>query len=98
MGVISAIGNSVAENHGALKAGLCGIKNELSLFPTKYNDLPFGEVAISTQELKVKLNAFEKGVTRTNLLALHAFNEAVADSGLSSSTLNSFDTALIGAS
>ncbi len=98
MGVISAIGNSVSENHQALKAGVCGIKNQLSLFPTKYNELPFGEVAISTQALKEKLNAFETGVTRTNLLALHAFNEAVADAALPSSTLNSFDTALIGAS
>lgn len=98
MGVISAIGNSVSENHRSLKAGTCGIRNQLDLFPTKYNELPFGVVQLSTQELQEKLDCFDKGITRTSLLALHAFNEAVADSGLTKEQLNTFDTALIGAS
>ena len=38
------------------------------------------------------------GVTRTSLLALHAMNDAIRDSGWDSSFLNSYDTALIGAS
>jgi 3-oxoacyl-(acyl-carrier-protein) synthase len=98
MGVISAIGNSVPENHQSLKDGLCGIRNQLDLFPTKYNDLPFGVVQLGTLQLKEKLDCFDKGITRTSLLALHAFNEAVEGSGLTPEQLNSFDTALIGAS
>jgi 3-oxoacyl-(acyl-carrier-protein) synthase len=99
MGVISAIGNSVAENHHALKEGTCGVHHELDLFPTKYAAaMPFGQIKLSTEELRDKLKITEAGVTRTSMLALHAFNEAVADSGLNSSALHSFDTALIGAS
>ena len=98
MGVISAIGNSVAENHHALKGASCGVQKQLDLFPTKYAGLlPFAQVRISTDDLKKKLNITEPGVTRTSMLAVHALNEAIADSGLSSGDLNSFDTALIGA-
>ena len=99
MGVISAIGNAVAENHHALKLGTCGVRNELSLFPSKYAGiLPFGQVQISTDDLQKKLQVTEPGVTRTTMLAMHAFEEAVNDAGISPTDLNSFDTALVGAS
>ncbi|MBX2934626.1 MAG: beta-ketoacyl-[acyl-carrier-protein] synthase family protein [Ferruginibacter sp.] len=99
MGIISAIGNSVAENHLALKEGKSGISKNLYLFPTKYASiLPFAQVGISTNELSSKLKIFEKGVTRTSMLALHAFNEAVEDAGLSASIISAYGTALIGAS
>jgi len=98
MGVISAIGNSVAENHHALKAATCGVKKELDLFPSKYAGvLPFGQVQISTETLQKKLAITEPGVTRTTMLAMHAFNEAIADAGLSQPDLHSSETALIGA-
>jgi 3-oxoacyl-(acyl-carrier-protein) synthase len=98
MGVISAIGNSVAENHQALKESTCGVHKKLDLFPTKYAGiLPFGQVPMSSEALLKKLQIIESGVTRTTILAAHAFNEATADAGLSVSELNSFDTALIGA-
>jgi len=98
MGVISAIGNSVAENHHALKTATCGVKKELDLFPSKYAGvLPFGQVPISTEALQKQLEITEPGVTRTTMLAMHAFNEAVADAGLSAADLHSSETALIGA-
>jgi len=98
MGVISAIGNSVADNHHALKEGTCGIQRKLDLFPTKYAGvLPFGQVHISTDSLLEKFQINEPGVTRTSLLALHAFTEAITDSGISASDLHELDTALIGA-
>jgi 3-oxoacyl-(acyl-carrier-protein) synthase len=98
MGVISAIGNSVAENHLALKAGTCGIHKKLDLFPSKYAGvLPFAQVAFSNDELIKKLQITEKGVTRTTMLAMHALNESVADAGFDPSTVSAFDTALIGA-
>lgn len=95
MGIISPIGNSVAQNHMALKEGKCGFSS-LELFPTKYASvLPFGEIKIPNEVLKEQLNVTEKGVTRTTLLALHAFQQAVEDSALSKSDLESMDTALI---
>jgi 3-oxoacyl-(acyl-carrier-protein) synthase len=98
MGVVSAIGNSVAENHEALKAATCGIQYKLDLFPSKYAGvLPFGQVHISNEDLLKTLQVTDRGVTRTSLLALYALNEALADSGISSETIQSFDTALIGA-
>jgi 3-oxoacyl-(acyl-carrier-protein) synthase len=98
MGVVSAIGNSVAENHEALKAATCGIHYKLDLFPSKYAGiLPFGQVHISNEELLKTLQVTDTGVTRTSLLALYALNEALADSGISTETIQSFDTALIGA-
>ena len=98
MGVVSAIGNSVAENHEALKAATCGIQYKLDLFPSKYAGLlPFGQVQISNEELQKTLQVTEPGVTRTSLLALYALNEAIADCGISAEEIQSFDTALIGA-
>ena len=98
LGVISAIGDSVAENRVSLMDGKCGI-GSLQMFPSKFSGvLPVGEIKISTEALKEKLNAHRPGVTRTTLLALHAIKEALADSGLSNAAISSSDTALIGAS
>ncbi|MBK7121885.1 MAG: beta-ketoacyl-[acyl-carrier-protein] synthase family protein [Chitinophagaceae bacterium] len=98
MGLISAIGNSVAENHLALRAGSCGIQYKLDLFPSKYAGvLPLAQVSLSNDELINKLQITEKGVTRTTMLALHAFEEAVANGGLSAEDLIAADTALVGA-
>lgn len=99
MGIVSAIGRSLVQNHLSLREGKCGIRNELDLFPSKYAGvLPFGTVPVSNNELRQTLHAQEPGVTRTSLLALHAFNEAIADSGLSPEQLANTDTALVGAS
>ena len=98
IGVISAIGNTVAENRASLVKGKCGM-GRLEMFPSKFSDtLPVGEIKISTESLKEKLKAHEPGITRTTLLALHAIKEALADSRLSTEQVSSFDTALIGAS
>ncbi|MEP6725749.1 MAG: beta-ketoacyl-[acyl-carrier-protein] synthase family protein [Bacteroidota bacterium] len=97
MGSISAIGNSVTENHRALLKGKCGI-GPLEMFPTRYASLlPFGEIKLANTFLQEKLQAHEPELTRTTLLALHAFEEAIADAQLSPQLLKSFDTALIGA-
>ena len=98
MGVVSSIGNDLEENRESLGQGKCGIAPIDPGFPSKFAGvLPFGQIRISTEELKQALNAFEPGITRNSLLALHAFNQAVKDSVLSSADLESFDTALIGA-
>lgn len=98
MGIVSAIGNSLEENRAALKAGKCGMSS-LEMLQSRYADkMPFGEVKISTEQLKEKLHAYERGLTRTSLLALQAFNECLENSALDKEMLRSKDTALIGAS
>jgi 3-oxoacyl-(acyl-carrier-protein) synthase len=98
IGVISAIGNSVSENRASLMLAKCGMTH-LEHLETKFaNKLPFGEVKFSTERLKEKLNIQDKRVTRTSLLALHALQEALHDSSLSSEDIQSKETALIGAS
>ena len=97
IGIISPLGNNLAENHDALKSGTCGITN-LELFKSRYSDVfPVGEVKIDDASLKDYLKANSKGVTRTSLLAQHAFKQAVEDAGLNIKELQSSETALIGA-
>jgi 3-oxoacyl-(acyl-carrier-protein) synthase len=95
IGLISPIGNSVSENHTALKQGKSGLSS-LELFATKYAGLlPFGEIKITNEAFKQQMGVTEKGVTRTTLLALHAFMQAIADRQLTEEELQSSDTALI---
>lgn len=95
IGVISPIGNDVAANRAALKEGRNGLSS-IELFETKYAKLlPFGEIKITNEQLSDKLDAKTPGLTRTTLLALHAFTEALEDSKLPAAELQLFDTALI---
>ncbi len=95
MGVISAIGQSVSENRDALLNATCGIST-LQNFPSRFSGiLPCGEIKTSTNALQQKLDAYEHGVTRTNLLCLHAFLEAVEDAGMTMEDIASPDTAFI---
>lgn len=96
-GVITALGDNVASNRQALLSGHCGITS-LELFPSKYSEsLRFGEVKLTNEYFKQKLGVKTKGVTRTTLLAMHAFEEAISMSGLTGVDIESYDTALIGA-
>ena len=98
MGVISAIGDSVAENRSALISGKCGISFSGRL-NTKYaGTIPFGEIQTSTDELKAALGISDAGITRTTLLALHALQEALQDAQLPDTAISAGDTALVGAS
>ena len=83
IGIISSIGNNAAENHRSLSHEKGGL-GEADLLSSKFTSLlPFGEVKKSNATLRQELGVFEKGVTRTSLLALHAFDEAVQDAGIS---------------
>ena len=97
IGIISPLGSTLEQNHQALIQGKCGITN-LELFPTRYAELlPFAEIKIENAQLKEALNVSDNSITRTSLLALHAFNEAVNNSQLSQEQLMSYDTAIVGA-
>jgi 3-oxoacyl-(acyl-carrier-protein) synthase len=98
MGVMSAIGDTVVANRTSLMHGTCGIST-LQLFPSRFSGImPFGEIKTSTADLQAIWQANEPGVTRTMVLAYAAFEEALADSGLTVAQIQSPRTALIGAS
>lgn len=95
VGIITPLGGTLAANREALKLGQSGLSH-LELFSSKYGSvLPFGEVKVTDEDFKQQLGVAGTGVTRTTLLALYAFKQAVEDSGLSSEQIQSFDTAFI---
>jgi len=97
MGIISSIGDSVGLNRNALKSGKCGIST-LGLFPSKYSgELPCGEIKTSTESLCEKFQENREGITRTSLLARHAFEEAINDAGWDKSFITSPETAFVNA-
>jgi 3-oxoacyl-(acyl-carrier-protein) synthase len=97
IGIISSIGNNASENHYSLRQEKGGI-GEAVLLSSKYtSQLPFGEVKKNNEQLRQELQVFEKGVTRTSLLALHAFNEAIQDAAISHDVLSNDLTCFINA-
>ncbi|WP_159474087.1 beta-ketoacyl-[acyl-carrier-protein] synthase family protein [Dyadobacter sp. 3J3] len=99
IGIISALGANVEENHTGLLSGKAGIGKAINFESYYTSVLPFGEVKFSNEKLKNILGLEnEPGYTRTSLLAVKAFEEAIHDAGLTEHEISSFDTALISAS
>ena len=97
IGIISAVGSTLAENRSALAAGRSGI-NFTATLPSRYAGvLPFGSVGTTTDEWKEKFRISDQGITRTTLLALHAFSDAIADADLTAVSLRDPRVALVGA-
>lgn len=97
IGMFSAIGNDVHSHLESLMQGKSGI-SQLENFKTKYaGKIPVGEIKISSQSLYQQLDLNTPGITRTTLLALKAFKEAIASAGLSNALISSPDTAIINA-
>ncbi len=99
VGMVTPIGNNVAENLENLRAGRHGIGRAV-FFESAYADtLPFGEVKLSPDDLEAALPDQDlTGYTRTCMLATLAFREAVADAGLTGKELSGLDTGVISAS
>lgn len=100
IGAISAIGNNVAENHQNLRSSKTGI-GTAKILESKYaENLFFGEVNLTNEQLKSEIGEIENtnALTRTDLLAFKAFQEAIADSKLSNEEISSVDTAFISSS
>jgi 3-oxoacyl-(acyl-carrier-protein) synthase len=94
-GIITSLGDSIESNHNGLKEGRCSI-GSLDYISTKHADnLLFGEIKLSNEQLKNILNLKDTGISRTSLLALYAINQAILDAGLNDKDLKSMDTALI---
>ncbi len=99
MGAISSIGLTVAENHYSLKHEISGIRKARH-FKSQYTDsLVFGEIDQSDESLLEELGLEKsQGYTRTTLIALKAFREAIQQAQLSAEELASTRTAFISSS
>lgn len=99
MGAISSIGLTIAENLYSLQHEISGIR-KAKHFKSHYTDsLVFGEIDQSDESLLAELGLEKgRGFTRTTLIAMKAFREAVTDAQLSSEDLASTRTAFISSS
>jgi 3-oxoacyl-(acyl-carrier-protein) synthase len=99
MGAISSIGLTVAENLHSLQHEISGIKKSKH-FKSHYSEsLVFGEIDQSDGELLQELGLeSNRGYTRTMLIALKAFREAVSQAQLSAEDISSERTAFISSS
>ena len=99
MGVVTAIGENLEENHNSLQLSQSGIGKAIHFVSHYTALLPFGEAKCSNDELIRSIGLKDtRGFTRTCLLALKAFEEAIVDAQLSQMDLSRWDTALISAS
>jgi 3-oxoacyl-(acyl-carrier-protein) synthase len=97
IGIISAVGSTLMENRSALAAGRSGISFAATLSSRYAGILPCGSIGTSTDHWREQFRIDNPGVTRTTLLALHAFSDAIADAGLSAISLRDPRVALVGA-
>jgi len=93
LGVISAIGNNVAENLDALVSGKAGMQTMQRLQSAHKDTLPVAEVRLSNEAL-ASLAGLPEEISRTALLSAVAAKEAVADAGI---TLSEWRTGFISA-
>lgn len=83
LGIISAIGNSIAETLDAFENSRSGI-GPITLFDSFYKDkLPVGEVKLSNEALASFLK-LEKPITRTAMLGMVAARQSVEHAGINS--------------
>jgi len=81
LGIISAIGNNLAENLDSLIKGEAGIGPMKRLQSNHQDILPVGEVKLSNKELAQKLGLPDH-ISRTALLSVWAAKEAVNNAGI----------------
>ncbi len=99
MGIVSALGVGIKQNHKALQLGKSGIRTTQYL-DSKYAQLiPFAEVKFSNQNLKEILELSEtERASRTDLIAQLAFEEAIKNADLTYNQVSSSQTAFVSAS
>jgi 3-oxoacyl-(acyl-carrier-protein) synthase len=98
-GAISAIGNSALEARSSLINGTSGIKKARFFNSNYVNSLLFGEIPLNDEDLINLTNSPKNsGLTRTSLIALAAFQQAITSANLSEEVLSSFTTGFISAS
>lgn len=99
IGIVSPIGLHYDENLQQLRSGSTGIGKAI-FFESKYTtDYAFGELKLDTDNL-LGLSGLDpdNGYSRTDALAFRAFQQAIADAGLSGEQIADRSTAFISAS
>ena len=81
LGIISAIGNNVAESISALEKGQDGIGNISFLETAHRQKIPVAEVKLSNQEL-ASISGLSSSISRTALLSSIAAREALEDAAI----------------
>ena len=94
LGIITSIGNNVAENLSALEKGQAGIGDISYLETSHRNKIPAAEVKLSNEEL-ASLSGFSPKISRTALLSLVAAKEALDNASIKN--LSSLRTGFISA-
>lgn len=94
MGIISAIGNNVEENHASLIERKIGI-SRISKISTNHSDsIMVGEIAFTNKELEQQLGLTpDNNYSRTALLGVTAAKQAIVNAGISD--INAYRTGLI---
>ncbi len=96
MGIISAIGNNVAENYQALISNKKGISRVSKIKTNHVNDIMVGEIEFTNQELEQQLDLnVDNNYSRTALLGAIAAKQAVENAGISN--INAYKTGLVSA-
>ena len=96
MGIISAIGNNVAENYQSLITEKKGITRVSKIKTNHVNDIMVGEISFTNQELEQQLGlTSDNNYSRTALLGAVAAKQAIKDSGIID--INKYKTGLISA-
>lgn len=96
MGIISAIGNNVAENYDALLSKRKGISRISKIDTIHKNDIMVGEIDYTNQDCEKLLNlSADNNYSRTALLGAIAAKEAINQSGIAN--ISDYKTGLISA-
>jgi 3-oxoacyl-[acyl-carrier-protein] synthase-1 len=96
MGIISAIGNNVAENYAALIEGRKGISRVSKIDTVHRDEIMVGEIDFTNSELEAQLALSpDNNYSRTALLGAIAAKQAVADAQISN--INKYRTGIISA-
>ena len=83
MGIISAIGNNVAENFQSLVEGKKGISRISKIDTIHKDDIMVGEIAYTNSELEQLLGISSvNNYSRTGLIGALAAKEAVSNAGI----------------
>lgn len=95
IGIVSPLGFSLMENRNALAASTCAL-GKMDFTPSLYAEkLPFGEVKMSNEALADQFKLTDTAITRTTLLALKAFENAVQDAQITQNELQQSNIAFI---
>src|SRR5690606_11948603 len=96
MGIISAIGNNVAENYRALIAGQSGISRVSKIDTIHRDSIMVGEIAFTNRELEKMLGLDpDNNFSRTALLGALAGKEAFANADITD--VKAYRTGLVSA-